>query len=256
MSTESELTDLFGQAGPALTTIDLELVLRRSLLRRRAQKVALGGATTLAVAGIGIAGVTGIRGLVPSTTIGSASSASAPESGGKAAAGDSSKGANTRTPPEKINLCGGPLTRVAPNASGLVLTAAFAPADAGSGRVSGTVTLTNTGTDRVFGSSPASPSMTLSQHGVVLWHSNGPAPALAALVDLAPGASLTYQAWFEPVRCTGEDDAAGSFRSDLPHVSPGAYEVSAAIDLTRENPDGTFLSTDLVTGPTAAMTLR
>ena len=56
--------------------------------------------------------------------------------------------------------------------------------------------------------------------------------------------------------CTGEDDAAGSFRSDLPHVSPSAYEVSAAIDLTRENPDGTFLSTDLVTGPTAEVTLR
>lgn len=159
MSTESELTDLFGQAGPALTTIDLERVLRRGSLRRRAQKVALGA-----------------RPPSPSRASGSRASP-----------------ASAAWFPQ---WCGGPLARV-------------------------------------FGSSPASPSMTLSQHGVVLWHSNGPAPALAALVDLAPGASLTYQAWFEPVRCTGEDDARAvsavicrtcrpvPMRSRPPSISPG-----------------------------------
>jgi hypothetical protein len=91
---------------------------------------------------------------------------------------------------------------------------------------------------------------------VVLWHSNGPAPAMAALVDLAPGASLTYRAWFEPVRCAVEDDRGGAFRTDLPPVSPGVYEVSAALDLTRQTPDGALPSTELVTGPTAEVTLR
>jgi hypothetical protein len=260
VSTESELRDLFGRAAPALPDIDLDRVLRRATLRRRGRQVTLGGATALAIVGIGIAGITGIRGSVPSTTSGAASSAGAPDSSGRAGespnAPIASNGPIAGAPAETIDRCGGPLARAARNASGLVLSAAFAPADSASGRISGTVTLTNTGSERVFGSSPASPVITLSQHGVVLWHSNGPAPAMAALVDLAPGASLSYQAWFEPLRCAAEDDSAGAFRSDLPHVSPGVYEVSAKIEITRQSPDGSFPAREVVTGPTSEVTLR
>jgi hypothetical protein len=255
MSTESDLKKMFSETGPSLGQIDLSRVLRRSSRRRIAQQVAVGGATTLAVAGIGVAGFTGIRGLVPST--GSASSAAAPESKQDSSPGSTPMpGGLTRAPAEKINLCGGPLSEVAPNAAGLVLTSSFEPADASADRVSGTVTLTNSGSEHIWGTSAATPAVTLSKDGVVRWHSNGPTIAMAALVDLAPGASMTYQASFQPVTCAVEDDSADRFRDSLPHVAAGVYQVSAALDLSRQNADGAFLSSDLVTGPTSEVTLR
>ncbi len=257
MSTESDLKKMFSETGPSLGPIDISLVLRRSSRRRVAQRVAVGSATTLAVAGIGVAGFTGIRGLTPSTTAGSASSANAPETRGGSALGSTPTDSGlTRAPAAKINLCGGTLAEVAPNAAGLVLSTSFATADASADRITGTVTLTNSGSERITGTSAATPAITLSKDGVVLWHSNGPMIAMAAVVDLAPGASVTYQASFRPVSCAIQDDSADSFRSDLPHVAAGQYQVSAALDLSRQNADGSFLSTDLVTGPASKVTLR
>jgi hypothetical protein len=57
------------------------------------------------------------------------------------------------------------------------------------------------------------------------------------------------------VICGAEDDLGDSFRSDLPHVAAGEYQVSAAIDLAREASDGRLLSNDLVTGPVTAVHL-
>ena len=266
MSTESDLKKMFRETGPSLGQIDISLVLRRSSRRRVAQRVAVGSATTLAVAGIGVAGFTGIRGLVQST--GSASSAAAPDANrpdvngpdvnGPEATGGSTAtdGGLTRAPAEKINLCGGALSEVAPNAAGLVLTTNFEPGDASADRVSGTVTLTNSGSEHITGTSAVTPTIILSKEGIVRWHSNGSMAAMGALVDLAPGASMTYQASFQPVTCSVEDDSTVSFRDNLPHVAAGAYQVSAALELSRENADGSFLSTDLVTGPTSEVTLR
>ena len=257
MSTESDLKKMFRETGPSLGPIDLSLVLRRTSRRRVAQRVAVGSATTLAVAGIGVAGFTGIRGLTPSTTAGSASSANAPETRGGSALGSTPTDSGlTRAPAAKINLCGGTLADVAPNAAGLVLSTSFATADATADRITGTVTLTNSGSERITGTSAASPAITLSKDGVVLWHSNGPMIAMAAVIDLAPGASLTYQASFQPVTCAVEDDSANSFRSDLPHVAAGQYQVSAALDVSHQNADGSVLGTDLVTGPASKVTLR
>lgn len=261
MSAESDLKRMFGEAGPSLGRVDLARVLRRSSRRRLAQQVAVGSATTLAVAGIGAAGFSGIRALVPPT--GSTSSAAAPDVTGPNLPGPESKdgsaatnGGLTSAPADRLNLCGGTLAEVAPNAAGLVLTTSFGPADASSDRVSGTVTLTNTGSTRITGSSAAYPAITLSKGGLVLWHSNGPMIAMAALVDLAPGTSMTYPASFTPVTCAVEDDSAGSFRGDLPQVAAGRYQVSAAIDFSGQNPDGSSLGTELVTGPTSEVTLR
>ena len=261
MSTESDLKKMFNETGAALGQVDLSRVLRRSSRRRIAQPVAVGSATTLAVAGIGVAGFTGIRGLVQST--GSASSAAAPDAnrpdanrpeatGGSTA----TDGGLTRAPAERINLCGGALAKAAPNAAGLVLSTSFEPADAAADRVSGTVTLTNSGSAHVTGTSAATPTIVLSKDGIVLWHSNGPVAAIGAIVDLAPGASMTYQASFQPVTCAVEDDSSVSFRDNLPHVAAGAYQVSAALDLSRQNADGSFPGTDLVTGPASEVTLR
>ncbi|MBC7403568.1 MAG: hypothetical protein H7279_10420 [Microbacteriaceae bacterium] len=261
MSTESDLKKMFSETGATLGQVDLSRVLRRSSRRRIAQQVAVGSATTLAVAGIGVAGFTGIRGLAQST--GSASSAAAPdairpdanrpEATGGSTATDSGL---TRAPAERINLCGGALAKVAPNAAGLVLTTSFEPADAAADRVSGTVTITNSGSAHVTGTSAATPTIVLSKNGIVLWHSNGPVAAIGAIVDLAPGASMTYQASFQPVTCAVEDDSSVSFRDNLPHVAAGAYQVSAALDLSRQNADGSFPGTDLVTGPASEVTLR
>ena len=261
MSTESELRRLLGEGGPSNQRgIDLAQVIRRSARRRITQQVAVGGATTLAVAGIGVASVTGVRwlGAQSSSLSSGAGSSSAVESPRESSNGRSSADGATikRAPAEKINLCGGALARVAPNRSGLLLTADFASAAASADRISGTVTLTNNGTERIVGSSAASPAITLSRDGITLWHSNGPMIALAAMVDLAPGASMTYQAWLVPVTCGVEDDLGDSFRTDLPHVTPGAYQVSAAIDLLRQNADGSFAGNDLVTGPVSGVTLR
>jgi hypothetical protein len=256
MSTESDLKKMFSETGPSLGRVDLSRVLRRSSRRRIAQQVVVGSATTLAVAGISVAGFTGIRGLAPST--GSASSAAAPDANRPEATGGrtTTDGRHTRAPAEKINLCEGTLSEVAPNAAGLVLTSSFEPANASADRVSGTVTLTNSGSERIVGGSAVSPTIILSKDGIVRWHSNGAVAAMGAIVNLAPGASMTYQASFQPVTCTVEDDSTVSFRADLPHVAAGVYQVSATLDVSRQNTDGSFLSTDLVTGPTSEVTLR
>lgn len=258
MSTESELKKMLREAAPTLAQVDLSRVLGRSSRRRVAQQVAVGSVSALAATSIGVAGFTGIRASLPSTTSGSASSATAPGSRGNPAprSDTSTDGRLPRAPAEKINLCGGPLAAVAANESGLVLTTRFDSAEASSDRISGTVTLTNSGAGRITGTSAASPAITLSQNGLVLWHSNGPMIAMAAIVDLAPGASMTYLASFAPVTCAVEDDAADSFRDRLPHVPAGEYQLSAALDLSRQNANGSLLSTDLVTGPTSELTLR
>ncbi|MCU1556790.1 MAG: hypothetical protein JWN09_785 [Microbacteriaceae bacterium] len=249
MSIESEFKRLRDSEASQRSSIDLALVIRRSRRRRIGAQVAVGGATTLAVAGIGVASVAGLHGWGPSST--SAGSAAAPT-----VASDSSGESQKRAPAEKLNLCGAELAQVAANPDGLVATADFPTASASAASISGTVTLTNTGTERVVGTTAASPAITLSKGGVTLWHSNGPMIAMAAMVDLAPGASMTYHASFTPVTCGTEDDLGDSFRSDLPHVAPGEYQISAAIDLSRQGVDGGFASNDLVTGPVATVRLN
>ncbi len=248
MSIESELKRLFDSDASAPPGIDLSLVIRRSRRRHVAAQVAVGGATTLAVVGIGVASVAGLRSLgSPSPSTGSAAAPST--------ASDSPGMSQSRAAAGKINLCGGPLATVAPNPSGLVLTAHFPAGSASAPSVSGTVTLTNTGTERIVGSTAATPAITLSRDGVTLWHSNGPAAAMAAIVDLLPGASMTYPASFTPVICGAEDDLGDSFRSDLPHVVPGEYQVSAAIDLSRRASSG-LSSIELVTGSVSTVILN
>ena len=259
MSAESDLKGLFEAAGtPSGQRIDTGLVIRRSSRRRRGQQLVIGGATTLAVAGIGVASVAGLRAIIPSaSTMSTGSSTSDSGSTDSGLRGpDVAKGSEpgiTRAPAEKLNLCGGELARAAPNAAGLVLTANFPTAPAASEAIEGTVTLTNTGSTHVRGTTAAAPAITLSKDGVTLWHSNGPMIAMAAVVDLAPGASMTYQATLVPVVCGVEDDSAASFRSALPHVAPGVYQVSAAIDLVSE---GDTVTNDLVTGPLALIVLN
>jgi hypothetical protein len=262
MPTESEFRELLrASADGASSRLDAASVIRRVRRRRLPQQLAVGGLGTLAIAGIGFGGVSAIQSLMPGTT--TAGSAALPgKSDGEGSAGSNSDAplydqGTTRTPADRINLCGGPVAEVAPAASGLVLTPNFPASAIADGRpVSGTVTLTNTGTETIRGSSTASPAITVSAGGTVLWHSNGPVTMIAVLVDLAPGASMRYQASFTPVRCEAADDLAEGFRDGLPALPAGAYRISAAIDLSREASGSGASSSELITGPAQTITLR
>jgi hypothetical protein len=253
------LGDAFRSAQvPGSTPLDPQQVIRRSKARRVPRQVGTGALLSLAVVGIGIAGFSGIGGSqVSNTTM----SDSADESGTTESGNDTRSdptgneesmdgGDFTQLAPvEKMNLCGGPLADVAPSPSGLTITVEFPDSPAGTAIVEGTATLTNGGSDTITGYTAASPAVTLSQNGTVIWHSNGPMIMLAVDVNLAPGESMTYPVTFTPVVCGVEDDSAESFREDLPPAPAGQYDVSAAIAVMGES------TIDTVVGPLTPVTL-
>ncbi|GAB2462237.1 hypothetical protein HD599_000939 [Conyzicola lurida] len=253
MASEPNLRDLFRGTEPG-RSIDTKEVIRRSKARRLPAQIGIGGVFTLAIGGLGVAGIQAVGGSQSASDSSAISSAadeprSTPETfaetdGGSEASTDGIK----RAPADRINLCGGTLAEVAPSQTGLVLTASFPDAPVGTDPVVGTVTLTNTGTTAVTGYTSPTPAITLSQNGIVLWHSNGPTIMMIQDVDLAPGESLELAASFTPVVCTVDDDLAEAFDTDLPAVAAGEYQLSAAADITVDD------NAELVTGP--AQTVR
>jgi hypothetical protein len=254
MPSESELREQLHVDESTGAAIDLDSVLRRARTRRRPRVVAAAALGSLAVIGIVVPVSLGVAGQFSS---GSASSASAPELSApqkdSGATGGTAGGAPSiqRAPADKINLCTGSVADAAPAENGLRLTVAAVDASAGDRDIPVTVTLTNTGSAPFHGSASPFPALTLSRAGIVLWHSNGAVPQLAELIDLAPGASVTFSTSFEPLVCGTVDDQRSSFRSGLPEAGPGSYRLSAALDVTGD--DG---STVLVTGPAAAVRLH
>jgi hypothetical protein len=289
MPVEPNLSDLFHAASPPSSPLDAQEIIRRSRRRRLPARIGAGAALSLAVVGIGVAGMTGLN----SMSFGTAASDSAissessgdevmgtnegsgnpgaeqPDTPGTEQSGDAgaeplngpaaeqfglegptSSGGISRAPADKVNLCGGPVAEIAPNERGLELTVHFADATVGEATVTGEVTLTNNGTETVTGYTAASPAITLAQNNMVVWHSNGPMIMLAVDVNLAPGESMVYPATFSPVVCSVEDDLGESFRDDLPAAPAGQYQVSAAIDLM-----GGSIA-ELVSGPAATVTLN
>lgn len=258
MPTEAELREQFHGDDHPGGEIDLDAVLRRSRARRRPRLIAIAAVSMLAVVGIVVPVTIGVAAGRTSTSVLSAGSAASSGSDHSAAgdkAPESAAGGGTsidRAPADKVNLCTGTLAEVSPAQNGLLLTVQPVDAAAASRDIPVSVTLTNTGTQHLLGSTLASPAITFSRDGIVLWHSNGPVPMIALSVDLAPGASLTYSATFQPQICAVVDDEGPGFRDGLPPAGPGSYRLSAAIDFTPS--DGS--ATVLVTGPTATATLR
>jgi hypothetical protein len=269
MATDPTIRNLFGSTDESpKSTLDVNSIIRRSRARRLPRQLAAGSVFTLAIGGLAVASVQGIGALSSTTTTAAESSTMAEETTreGTPASGLSSSDeeftaasegalatsdASKRAPAEKINLCGGPLADVAPSESGLVLTVNFDDAKASADRIEGTVTLTNTGDATVSGTTGTTPAITLSQGGIVLWHTNGPSTMMARDVSLAPGESIDYDAAFSPVVCGVEDDSAElGFRADLPSVGAGEYQLSAAMDLLGDG------DADLITGPLATVTLK
>lgn len=253
MPTEDDLRDLFGSADVP-HTLDAKRVIARSRARRLPRQFAIGAVSTLAVAGIVVVSLPALLPHAATSTISESSPTQANGAAPNVQAFDSQK----RAPADKINLCTGPVTQAAPSFYGLRLDVTFPEtAPVGTDPIQGTVRLTNTGADTVTGSTSTTPAITLSQGGIVLWHSNGPMTDAAMTVDLAPGESMEYPASFTPVRCDVQDDEAESFRADLPAVTAGSYDLSAALDflpaasMTQQSTPGL----DLVTGPLSPITL-
>ena len=115
--------------------------------------------------------------------------------------------------------------------------------------------MTNTSAEPVRGTTYTVPAVILSQDGIVVWHTNGAVDANAIVVDLEPGASMQYSAWFEPVRCTADDETFEAFPAGLPPAGAGSYELSAAIDFAPDVPTATT-ELDLVTGPRMPIVLE
>ncbi len=259
MASESELRDRFHDGTLPSGLIDVDAVLRRARARRRPRVLLAGAGSVLAIAAIAVPATIGsfARPASDSALVaGDGGEHSQPESAtdGDAAGGSEQGGADTaidRVPAEKLNLCSAPVAEVAPAENGLVLTVEPVTASAGDHGIPTIVTMTNTGSAPVSGTTGGRPAMTLSKGGITLWHSNGPQTMIAIPVELSPGESLQYPATFEPLRCGVEDDSGASFREDLPRVGAGVYQLSAAIDFTRN--DGSFI--DLVTGPAVRVTL-
>jgi len=258
MPDEDELRQRLHDDEP-VGNIDLDAVLRRSRARRRPRVAAAALVSSLAVLGI----VVPVSISLASPGTGTLSAGSAASSSDFAVAPDAAEGGATgprlikRAPADKINLCTGTLASVAPAEDGLVLTVPPVDAAAGARDIPVTVTLTNTGAQPVTGSASPFPTLTLSRDGIVLWHSNGPVPSLAREIDLAPGASTTFETTFQPVICGVQDDAQESFHTDLPSAAAGQYQLSAALDFS---PTATGAAgrdaAELVTGPTSPVTLH
>jgi hypothetical protein len=247
---KNNIHSLFAKSDDAgLGTIDAATVIRRSRARRLPLKLATGAAVVLVVGGLGFAGIQGALNNAPLASTAGASNERAGEDSSQLFS-ESTESQFDRAPADKINLCTGAVAEVAPSQSGLELAVDFPDATVGQSSVEGVVTLTNTGTEAVTGYTAAAPAITLAQNGIVLWHSNGAMIALAVDVNLDPGESLEYAAWFQPVMCSVDDDLADGFGEKLPLLPSGEYQVSAAIDVVGES------ATDLVTGPSQTVVIR
>ena len=246
---ESPIRQLFEDA--PTPAIDVTTVVRKSRARRAPKFIGAGAVAVLALGGIGYIGVQGLgHPMTASDTAGSSVENAPMFSQGDDAAG-SYQDSVKRAPAEKINLCTGAVAEVAPSQTGLVLSVVFPTrAAVGAASVEGTVTMTNTGTAEMVGYTGASPAVTLSRDGIVVWHSNGPMIQLAREIDLAPGESTDYAASFTPVVCGVEDDMNEGFRDDLPAAPSGAYQLSAAIDFSSS------ADAELVTSPLTPITLN
>jgi hypothetical protein len=244
MPTESELREWLqgdGSELPAHRDLDAGRIIRRSKRRRLPRQVGVGGVMTLAVASVAVGGITGLKSFLPGSTTSGVSQNMDKGTSELAPARDSGSQTPTQGQPpsqgevavDRMNLCGSQVASVPSNSSGLVLAAHFPPSAPANGQpVTGTVTLTNTGTTSVTGSTAASAVITVSQQAIVLWHSNGPTIMLAKIVDLAPGQSMEYQASFLPVRCDASSDTAEGFPDDLPLLGAGDYQVGALLEVS------------------------
>jgi len=254
--TEAELRDLMHGDDAEPGALNTARIIRKAKARRRPKVLAAGVVGGVAAAGalaFVLPAALGLGGGLASSGGGSAADESASDDASTLKFADGPESATVALSASTLELCGEPVAAVEPDAGGLVLTVAPVDAPVDAAWIETTVTLTNTGDTTVEGTTAATASLTLSDDGTVLWHTNGPAAPNEVGVDLDPGESLSYSGTFRPVQCSSDDeDSSDGFPADLPAVAPGSYRLSAAIDLIPV--DGSPLR--LVTGPATTITLR
>ncbi len=263
MHSESELRRLLANTDGQSAPIALARVLRRSSHRRRTRQCAVVISSAFAVLGISIAAVTGLGGL----GAGSPSSVS-----GVAYSTESQSADSLATPdnPPQIALgpvgsateCGAPFSTDTSHNSELTVTTDLSADSGPGGRISGTVTLTNSSRERIVGVSSPTPVVTLWQNGRNLWTSISPMVSSAESLDLRPGQSRSYSVTLSPVQCVPLENSASDPPSTQRELIPGTYQLSAAIAFTVygstgfdsrfETPD----TTTLVTSTRSDLTIR
>jgi hypothetical protein len=235
---ESDLRDLLRGSEPeGLASIDLDAVLTRARRRRRPKVVAAQALGSVALVGVL---VTAIGFSLPRTGDSAALSAQDTAAGSEeATAPFVDEDAAKWTP----DVCGAPVTD-RPASTTLVAEITLPTMIEPSETVPVTVTLRNDGPDRVVGSTGSTPYLVFSQAGTVLWHSYAVQDLSARLVDLAPGQSMSYDAFFERTVCGSEDDLVmDDPESALPLAGPGSYELRAVIVVSSEDGSGFVVST-------------
>lgn len=229
---DAELRTLFHGASAPPSSLDAASIIRRSKRRRVPQQLGAGSVLTLAVAGIGVAGFTGLRGLAPM----SASDSVADGPMGVSESGPFSGAESAPTQERAACEAGGDIE--ADFRDGLEVASSF-PATASTGQlVRGSLTLTNTGTEPVNGDVFDS-MVALSRDGVQDVHHNVSTDDTS--VELAPGESTTLAFAFNATAC----------ETPATPLEPGEYELSAVIKLTSKN--GPILS---IGGQASVITLR
>lgn len=241
---EPTLRHLFGES-PA-PDIDVSRVIRRSRARRAPRVLGAGAFAVLAVGAIAYGGFAGLAGLTGGTASDAGSAPMMEESGEDLSATSGSLHKGT----QGLSVCAQPVATIPPSETGLILSVKFpSVGEVGAASVDGIVTMTNRGTETATWSTEFAPTITVSQGGIVVWHSHV-ADEVSTPIDLDPGESVDYPASFTPVVCDLDDEQPGAFRSDLPSAPPGQYEVSAAIDVYGNG------TTAIIGGPSQTVTLR
>lgn len=225
MATESDLRDLLRGPDPeGRGEIDLDAVLSRTRRRRRPRVIAAQALGSVALVGVlGTAVVvaipradTGVQMTAEDAVAGSDEAATAPFADEDA----------LRWMPD---ACGAPVTEQV-STPGLTLEMSIVTTYEPQERIPVTVTLRNDGPDRLVGTSGRSPSVSFARDGLVVWHSYATQDASARVVDLAPGESMTFEAFFDRVICGTEDDLImDDPQRDLPVAPPGQYELRAVL---------------------------
>ena len=239
MPDENDLRRLLSETTDAPHTLDAAKIVAHSRRRRLPRQLAAGAVGVLAIAGVGVLAVNVSTLQNPAYTSADQStmSDSVPES-------DSELEAIKRGGADTLNACGAPIALVDPSRYGLEVAVEAPPsAMLETGSVEGVVRLTNTSTEPVDGLTVIPPTLTMSSDNLVV--AQGMATPLAGDAELAlqPGDSVEYAMTLSLVSCI-----------DGETLPPGSYDVSAAVDFTRSEPDAD--GPDLVTGPLTSIALN
>lgn len=251
--TEERLRAVLSAASAALTprVIDDEEVVRRARRRRAPRLAVVGAASALALLGVGTLAVQSLQPFGGDTaTVAEVADAHRDDAGSDAAGDDaensspeSSTDATLTAPISELARCGAPAP-AARSAMGLTLQVEFTErARVADGAVEGEVILTNTGTVPVTATSPVVASILLSSGGEVVWHSHGLFAQVVTELALAPGQSQRYPAMLEPLHCTSEQQLE---RGTAPPLTPGAYGISAALELVSDDGESIRLTSEAV----------